>query len=162
MTICPCGSELLYEDCCEPVIKGIKEAETAEQLMRARYAAYVKVETDFIFESLHPDKKASHDAAQTKGWAEKSNWERLEIINTEKGGKDDESGTVEFIAHYLTKGDRTRHHELASFVKSEGKWFFEDGEGVMPQQVIRETPKIGRNEPCTCGSGKKYKKCCGK
>ena len=24
----------------------------------------------------------------------------------------------------------------------------------------RETPKIGRNEPCPCGSGKKYKKCC--
>jgi uncharacterized protein len=25
----------------------------------------------------------------------------------------------------------------------------------------RSTPKIGRNEPCPCGSGKKYKKCCG-
>ncbi|MHC4705009.1 MAG: SEC-C metal-binding domain-containing protein [Planctomycetota bacterium] len=25
-----------------------------------------------------------------------------------------------------------------------------------------ETPKVGRNEPCPCGSGKKYKKCCGK
>lgn len=27
---------------------------------------------------------------------------------------------------------------------------------------VRETPKIGRNEPCTCGSSKKYKHCCGK
>ncbi|WP_368490558.1 tetratricopeptide repeat protein [Clostridium sp. BJN0013] len=27
---------------------------------------------------------------------------------------------------------------------------------------IREEPKIGRNDPCPCGSGKKYKKCCGK
>ena len=27
---------------------------------------------------------------------------------------------------------------------------------------IRETPKIGRNDPCPCKSGKKYKKCCGK
>jgi uncharacterized protein YecA (UPF0149 family) len=26
----------------------------------------------------------------------------------------------------------------------------------------REAPKIGRNDPCPCGSGKKYKKCCGK
>ena len=26
--------------------------------------------------------------------------------------------------------------------------------------IIRETPKIGRNEPCACGSGKKAKKCC--
>ena len=30
----------------------------------------------------------------------------------------------------------------------------------MPYQ--RETPKVGRNDPCPCGSGKKYKKCCGK
>jgi len=28
--------------------------------------------------------------------------------------------------------------------------------------VVRDQPKIGRNDPCTCGSGKKYKKCCGK
>ena len=28
--------------------------------------------------------------------------------------------------------------------------------------VVRNENKIGRNDPCTCGSGKKYKKCCGK
>lgn len=27
--------------------------------------------------------------------------------------------------------------------------------------LVRETPKIGRNDPCSCGSQKKYKKCCG-
>lgn len=27
--------------------------------------------------------------------------------------------------------------------------------------VVREQPKVGRNDPCPCGSGKKYKKCCG-
>lgn len=31
-----------------------------------------------------------------------------------------------------------------------------------PQTVKREQPKVGRNDPCTCGSGKKYKKCCGR
>ncbi len=30
-----------------------------------------------------------------------------------------------------------------------------------PVTVRRQTPKIGRNDPCPCGSGKKYKKCCG-
>lgn len=29
------------------------------------------------------------------------------------------------------------------------------------QTVVNEGPKIGRNDPCPCGSGKKYKKCCG-
>ncbi|MCH6569643.1 MAG: SEC-C domain-containing protein, partial [Acidobacteria bacterium] len=28
--------------------------------------------------------------------------------------------------------------------------------------VVRNTRKVGRNEPCPCGSGKKYKKCCGR
>lgn len=30
------------------------------------------------------------------------------------------------------------------------------------QPFVRQTPKIGRNDPCPCGSGKKYKKCCGR
>ena len=28
--------------------------------------------------------------------------------------------------------------------------------------IIRDTPKIGRNDPCVCGNGRKFKKCCGK
>jgi len=34
-------------------------------------------------------------------------------------------------------------------------------EAGTPQTVRRDTPKVGRNDPCPCGSGKKYKKCCG-
>jgi len=30
-----------------------------------------------------------------------------------------------------------------------------------PEQLVNTEPKVGRNEPCPCGSGKKYKKCCG-
>ena len=161
MTNCPCGLEAKYEECCEPVIKGTQKAETAVQLMRARYSAYAKVEADFLYESLHPDKKSSHDAEQTMDWAEKSQWNKLEILRTEQGEATDEKGYVEFVAHYTVKGERARHHELATFVKSDGDWFFDDGVGVTPQQVIRTSPKVGRNEPCPCGSGKKYKKCCG-
>jgi uncharacterized protein len=29
------------------------------------------------------------------------------------------------------------------------------------ETIVRAKPKVGRNEPCPCGSGKKYKKCCG-
>ncbi|MCC6265918.1 MAG: preprotein translocase subunit SecA [Bryobacterales bacterium] len=35
------------------------------------------------------------------------------------------------------------------------------GESSGPQSVKRSEPKVGRNDPCPCGSGKKYKKCCG-
>ena len=38
-----------------------------------------------------------------------------------------------------------------------------EGNANMPkvETVVHEGPKIGRNDPCPCGSGKKYKKCCG-
>ena len=42
-----------------------------------------------------------------------------------------------------------------------GGWNWMEQETVQ-QPYVRESPKIGRNDPCPCGSGKKYKKCCGK
>jgi len=39
---------------------------------------------------------------------------------------------------------------------------FNRGEMAKPRTVHREHRKVGRNDPCTCGSGKKYKKCCGR
>lgn len=42
-------------------------------------------------------------------------------------------------------------------------WYFQEAASQpVLQPYVRETPKIGRNDPCPCGSGKKYKKCCGK
>jgi preprotein translocase subunit SecA len=35
------------------------------------------------------------------------------------------------------------------------------GDGSIKQQPVRRGEKVGRNDPCPCGSGKKYKKCCG-
>lgn len=162
MDLCPCGSELAYNDCCEPLIKSTRKAKTAVELMKARYSAYAKVEADFLFTSLHPDRRESHDQKETRDWAAKSKWDRLEILRTENGTEGDDKGIVEFVAYYSIKGERTRHHEVATFVKLDDEWFFDDGEGVMPQQVVRSEPKIGRNDPCPCNSGKKYKKCCGK
>ncbi len=36
------------------------------------------------------------------------------------------------------------------------------GDGTLPKQPVRKSKKPGRNDPCPCGSGLKYKKCCGK
>ena len=57
--------------------------------------------------------------------------------------------------------------EDASFLeeRSEQRMFLGRGEGGAPEDrspVKREGDKVGRNDPCPCGSGKKYKKCCGK
>jgi len=160
MNSCPCGSGISYSDCCEPVVSAARPAETAEQLMRARYSAYVNVQMDFIFETTHPDHRQGYDHAGTKEWAENSEWQGLEIIETQKGGPEDATGEVEFIARFLEKGEAREHHENAHFTRKDGRWLFTEGNMVKPKPII--VNKIGRNDPCTCGSGLKYKKCCGK
>jgi len=160
MSTCPCGSGATYAVCCEPIISGAQPAATAEQLMRARYSAYVGVEMDFVFESTHPDHRQGYDHAGTKEWAESSEWLGLEIVGTQQGGEGDTVGEVEFIARFREKGLLREHHENAHFKRDDGRWAFSEGEMMKAKPVIVNKP--GRNEPCTCGSGLKYKKCCGK
>jgi len=160
MNTCPCGSGATYADCCEPIITGGRTAATAEELMRARYSAYVNVATDFLFESNHPDYRKGYDHKGTREWAESAVWEGLEIIGVDGGGADDNAGSVEFIARYREKNAPHAHHERAEFSKHEEKWYFTEGALVKPKPIVSE--KIGRNDLCPCGSGVKYKKCCGK
>lgn len=160
MEKCPCGSGLDYDACCAGYISGKAVPATAEAVMRSRYSAYVKSELDYIFETTHPDARRDYDHKGTKEWADESEWLGLEVTETEAGGESDTEGYVEFIAKYRHKGLIRAHHERALFKKDEGKWYFKDGEAVAPRPVV--SSKIGRNDPCTCGSGAKYKKCCGK
>jgi SEC-C motif domain protein len=160
MNSCPCGSGAEYSNCCEPIITGLQPAKTAESLMRARYSAYAKLQMDFVFETTHPDHREGYDHDSTRKWAETSVWEGLEIISTNKGQEQDNCGNVEFIARYSSDGTRHTHHESAEFKKTDGRWYFTDGLPV--KQKPLSVVKTGRNDPCTCGSGSKYKKCCGK
>jgi len=160
MKKCPCGSNVDYKECCGAIIGGTRPAETAEQLMRARYSAYVEAEMDFIFETTHPDHREGYDHEGTREWAENSEWLGLEITATRQGGADDSAGEVEFIARFREKGALREHHELAGFIRDNGRWYFTDGTLVKPRP--KSVEKIGRNDPCPCGSGLKYKKCCGK
>jgi SEC-C motif-containing protein len=160
--LCPCGSGLAYNVCCEPIIKARKPAATAEALMRARYSAYVKDEIGFIIDScIRKNNNRDIDEKATRDWAEKSTWLGLHILHTEKGGENDTEGVVEFTADYEQEGLKDRHHETGRFKKIEGRWLYDDGT-VAPNTVVRVLPKIGRNDPCPCGSGKKYKHCHGR
>lgn len=170
---CPCGSVNQYENCCGPIINDSVQAETAEQLMRSRYTAYTKGEMSYLKNTLAPESQHDFDIDAAKKWAQESEWMGLKIISTTKGSKTDAKGVVEFTATYKEKGKVYNHHEVSQFRKNnQGRWLFvkgeshthidDKGEGESSvHTVIRESPKIGRNEPCTCGSGKKYKKCCG-
>jgi SEC-C motif-containing protein len=159
--LCPCGLGLPYAECCEPYITGLKKAPTAEALMRSRYSAYVEQAVDYIINTCAKKDKDPIDVKQTRDWSEKSRWLGLRIIAAEEGGPNDKRGTVEFEAAYERNGFRDIHHERARFEKQNGEWFYDEGD-IVPETVIRSAPKTGRNDPCPCGSGKKYKHCCGK
>ncbi len=161
MDICPCGSSKPYSDCCLPLISGERRADTAEQVMRSRYTAFVKKELEWLRDSLHPGHRADYDEASTRAWAERAEWHGLEILRTEKGGPADQEGTVEFVASFTENRVRQEHRELASFQRTDGAWYYTSGKLLPPRPVVRQTPKAGRNDPCPCGSGKKFKKCCG-
>ena len=161
MDLCPCGSNLEYNSCCGPVIAGARPSDTAEQLMRSRYSAYVKKEISYILASLHPDFRADYDEKSSRAWAENAQWHGITIMSTNKGGSGDSEGEVEFAVSYTERGMKQEHHEKAAFRKKDGQWFFTQGK-TLPKPAVRVAPKTGRNDPCTCGSGKKFKKCCGK
>jgi preprotein translocase subunit SecA len=55
------------------------------------------------------------------------------------------------------------HHEPPPEARpAQQPMVFSHGDGSAAQPKERQKKKVGRNDPCTCGSGKKYKKCCGK
>ena len=145
---------------CLPFIRGEKLPETAAELMASRYVAYSRAEVDYIIATHDPETRDETDREATEGWAKRAKFTGLTILETSGGQRDDDTGEVEFQARFTEDDTEHLHHERSTFVKRDGRWYFSEGLQVqIPKR--REEPKIGRNDPCTCGSGKKYKKCHG-
>ena len=129
--------------------------------MRSRYSAYVKHAFDHLGRTLSAAQRKDYSLEEAKRWSETSEWLGLKVIRAEKGGATDTDGLVEFSARFRTEGKEYDHLETALFTREEGHWVYAGQAEPQSQTIRRETPKIGRNDPCPCGSGKKYKKCCG-
>lgn len=142
--------------------------------MRSRYTAFTRANIEYIQATLAPESSQDFDFDENKKWAKQAVWKGLKIVSTEKGGPNDTDGVVEFVATYGHNGEFVDHHEVSKFRKTpSGQWLFVDGDSHThkegedhhhhrPQETFRrESPKVGRNDPCPCGSQKKYKKCCG-
>ncbi len=159
MTSCPCGTGRNLDDCCGAIIGGAP-APTAETLMRSRYTAFALGNVSYLSRTLSFESRLDFDEVEAENTANNVTWLGLEIRGTQGGGENDEAGTVEFIASFRLEGQQRAHHELASFKREDGRWVYSDGL-INPKGAPRKIVKVGRNEPCPCGSGKKYKKCCG-
>ena len=177
LPICPCqinpvsdtiGAPLLYQDCCQPYHDGLLnneadgiKAETAERLMRSRYSAFVLVKPNYIVKTTLPAQQALLDIHSIESWAKETNWAGLEIVaHTPKLGK--RHAQVEFKAYFNVSDNEDdglqAHHELSAFVKvtdkanNDARWYFLD-------PTVEMT--ITQKQPCICGSGEKFKRCCG-
>lgn len=156
MTSCPCGSGRGYDECCGPLLAG-GPAPSPEALMRSRYTAFTRADLDYLEKTLAPEAKEDYNREETESWVKDAKWNGLEVRSSTVDG---EGGTVEFVAHYKIHGKVFAHHELATFRTLDGTWAYVDGI-LNPRPAQRSVDKVGRNDPCPCGSGKKYKKCCG-
>ncbi len=159
MTACPCGSGRGLDDCCGPIIAGAP-APTAEALMRSRYSAFTLANASYLKATLAPEIRGDFDAGETEETAKNTIWDGLAVQAVAAGGANDETGTVEFTARFRFRGERRVHHELASFRREGGQWMYDGGE-INPKGPPCQVTKVGRNQSCPCGSGKKFKKCCG-
>jgi len=94
--------------------------------------------------------KASIDLPRLNDKPEKWGMEKTLMMRGWAAGFDmsTEEGVGQFVEHISKQiaGERLRS---------------ENSEPADPKPLRREAPKVGRNDPCPCGSGKKYKKCCG-
>lgn len=143
--LCPCGSQKLYRDCCEPLHKGTP-ANSAEALMRSRFSAFALHLSDYLRESWHSDTRPEQLELDTG-----TQWKRLEILSASNNS---EQGSVHFKAYYYEHGKWNLLEETSKFLFESGHWLYHSG-NYQPQEL-----KPSRNDECPCGSGKKFKKCC--
>ena len=161
---CPCRigteSELTLAQCCQPFIAGKKKPETAEQLLRSRYTAFATNAIDYILATHHSKTRGELNRDEIEGWAKESKWLGFKLIENAPQEIGPEKTVLYFQADYVAEGKHHEHMEKSLFEKEDGEWRFVDAQGLKMGPIRRTEPKMGRNDPCACGSGKKFKKCC--
>ncbi|WP_182113359.1 MULTISPECIES: YchJ family protein [unclassified Actinotalea] len=115
---CPCGSGVRDDLCCGRLHRGDGLAATPEELMRSRYTAFVRGEAAYLLATWHP-RTRPHDLSL----APDPGWRGLEVLGT-RGGDDDATGVVEFVARHVD-GDL---RERSRFERRAGRWLYVDGD----------------------------------
>ncbi|OWW19272.1 YchJ family protein [Noviherbaspirillum denitrificans] len=116
---CPCGGAA-YDSCCGRFVDGGEVPQTAEQLMRSRYTAFVLRREPYLKATWHASTRPAEDLTQD----DDAKWLGLEVKKHVPAG---DEATVEFVARYKLGGRAHRLHEISRFVREEGRWFYVDG-----------------------------------
>ena len=157
MQHCPCGSNKSYAECCGIFIEDQQKPLTPEALMRSRYTAYTQANIGYIAKTMKAPAADRFDAKSASDWASRVQWIKLEVkAASTKATK----GFVEFIAYFKEQGKLKTIHERSEFHLIENSWYYVNGKHLPSNAPSSPPLRIGRNDLCPCGSGKKYKKCC--
>ncbi|MFT3692428.1 MAG: YchJ family metal-binding protein [Kofleriaceae bacterium] len=125
---CPCGSGAESAACCDPILAGTP-APTALALMRSRYTAYTRGNVDYLIATQDPERVEPNARAEIKKFTRGTLWYGLEIVATEAGGIDDDTGIVEFVASGMTRGQNFRQRERSRFRRDAKRhWIYVDGD----------------------------------
>ena len=125
--LCYCNSKKVFSECCEPILNGKQYAETAEQLMRSRYSAFVTANVNYLMDSHHRDTRPVKERKNILKWTKSIRWINLEVISKQKGQPSDKEGNVKFKAFYMENGKIECIHENSYFVKENNKWYYKSG-----------------------------------
>jgi len=153
-TKCYCGSGHDFADCCKPLLIGERGAPTAKQLMRSRYSAFVSHAFDYLVATHHASTRSPNERAELEAQSKQLTWLTLQVLDTTQGTPSDEYGEVEFRAWFAIGKQLHNLHERSRFVREQDRWFYVDAVFCRDERV-----NIGRNDPCFCGSGRKFKHC---
>ena len=155
---CPCGSGQLFDACCAPVLARERRAATAEELMRSRFTAHVARDWAHLHRTYAPT--AGKPFVPETEIGEPMAWTRL-VIHAHEPGRDADAAFVDFSAFFAEAGAEREAREKSEFARVAGEWLYTRTVRSGPPPV-RAAVKAGRNDPCPCGSGKKFKHCCGR
>lgn len=153
---CPCGTGKTLAQCCDPIITQQRPAENAEQLMRSRFTAHVARNYEHLHRTYLKTSKEPYVPDPEVGGTD---WTRLVIHSHEPSHKPD-TAFVDFTAYFRENDQEQTLQEKAEFQKIDGTWLYTRAVRQGPPPIRSTQAKVGRNDPCPCGSGKKFKQCC--
>lgn len=115
--------------------------------MRSRYCAFVLHLTEYLLQSWHVSTRPARLDLN-----DSPNWKALQVLSA---SQENDNGRVHFRALYQTGKEWGFLEEESDFVHEVGCWFYLAGKTRGGQL------KPSRNDQCPCGTGKKFKVCCG-
>ena len=127
---CPCGRKLTFETCCGPRLSGAAPAPTAVDLMRSRFTAYGEGAVEYLIATTAPEMRAGLDAGELTAYCAALRLVKLEILERQAGGVDDDAGVVAFRATLRHRGEKFTQTERSRFRREAGAWLYVDGEAV--------------------------------